>query len=420
MRIKRFNQFVNEAITNYRNIDLNIIKSYLSKAYDIYERDFNRKYPNDIIDHPKVFNNDKDNNLYKKDVLNLIKTIFNLDHYYNIYVNIIEISIIISNRSLKLEDTSYEPITPKITAIPSTVVVNMLKLQDDLIKDIENIFHLKIFTIEKNFKNKTETYDDIDSLITNLYINSNIKSDEFNILSQINFKEIVKTIEHLENPVYITKSTFKEIKDSTEEEIFNKFPWFKKAVFNNAVVEIFENKLHWIDGHWTSGIWEDGTWSNGIWYDGEWYGGDWYDGKFLKGEWYGGEFNDGEFNGTWHDGIFNGKFENGEWYDGTFNNGTFNKSKWHYGTFNGGYFKDSLWMDGIWELGEFVNSIWMYGLWIDGDFYSHEWHDGVYVNNRKKTIYLKQAWREGIVVNDPNDREEFQAALDEKEIKYKI
>ncbi len=470
IKIKKFNQFVNETITNYKRVNIDTIKSYLNQAYEIYERDFNKKYPDDVIEHSRVFDNENNNTLYKKDVLSLIKTIFNLSKYEyfadNAKIRVwLELDsnykLLVHSGTKKLDGSTAKNINKNELIINTDILGSILfniNTDPDLLENINKIFNISFDIKDFNKVYKVGNYIDINDL----YDKNEIKKHGGLLIRiYIDFKSIVKTVEY-ENIIYKNKSTFKEIKGSTEEEIYIKFPWLKTAIFHDAIVGIKNGKLYWLNGHWVSGVWEDGIWKDGIFHDGEWYNGVWNGGEFLKGEWYTGTFNKGKFSALWYDGIFNikdndfdscfekgiwydgtfnkGKFENSEWHNGIFNDGFFYKSTWHYGYFKGGKFMESLWKDGIFHNGEFYKSTWMYGLWLKGNWSSGEWHDGVWVNNNGSKIdiantkmymasnqFLKfgpkssnQKWYDGIIVNDPSDREEFQAALDEKDIKYKI
>lgn len=76
----------------------------------------------------------------------------------------------------------------------------------------------------------------------------------------------------------------KEIRSNhTEAQIYELFPWLKKAEIENAVVSVNENRLTWHDGAWKGGTWVDGDWLRGTWYDGAWHGGAWH-----RGAWHGG------------------------------------------------------------------------------------------------------------------------------------
>ena len=72
---------------------------------------------------------------------------------------------------------------------------------------------------------------------------------------------------------------FKNIKGGTEKDAYNKFPWLKEAVFENADIDITKNYLVWKDGIWEGGIWEGGFWKGGIWKGGIWKGGIWEGGS---------------------------------------------------------------------------------------------------------------------------------------------
>ena len=59
--------------------------------------------------------------------------------------------------------------------------------------------------------------------------------------------------------------TFKSIIGGAEEEAFEKFPWLKKASFQDAEIDITADWLIWKSGTWKGGFWKSGTWKDGIW-----------------------------------------------------------------------------------------------------------------------------------------------------------
>ena len=87
-----------------------------------------------------------------------------------------------------------------------------------------------------------------------------------------------------------------------------KFPWLKKAKFENAVIDI--RGYYFI---WEGGIWKDGIWNGGIWEGGTWEGGIWKGGYWKSGYWEGGIWKDG----IWEGGIWKG----GYWKGGIWENG---------------------------------------------------------------------------------------------------
>ena len=96
------------------------------------------------------------------------------------------------------------------------------------------------------------------------------------------------------------KNTFKQItggKDNTSEEVYNKFPWFKKAIFNDAIVDISNNYLVWEGGTWEGGWWKGGVWEGGMWEGGVWEGGTWEGGMWKGGMWKGGVWEGGMWKG---------------------------------------------------------------------------------------------------------------------------
>lgn len=109
-------------------------------------------------------------------------------------------------------------------------------------------------------------------------------------------------------------------KDPTEiEDVLKKKSlfWLNKAEIENAIIEIKENKLYWLQGVWYYGTWEYGVWLDGIFKYGTWLGGVWYNGLWMNGTWENGIW----MNGTWENGTFNsGEFRNGEKIKGNFNN----------------------------------------------------------------------------------------------------
>jgi len=71
---------------------------------------------------------------------------------------------------------------------------------------------------------------------------------------------------------------FKNIKGGTEKDAYDKFPWLKKAAFENADIDITNDYLVW-----EGGVWRDGTWGGGFWRDGTWEGGFWEYGFWRDG-----------------------------------------------------------------------------------------------------------------------------------------
>ena len=96
--------------------------------------------------------------------------------------------------------------------------------------------------------------------------------------------------------------TFKSIIGGAEEEAFKKFPWLKKASFQDAEIDITADWLIWKDG-----IWKYGTWEYGFWEGGTWEGGIWEYGTWEGGIWKYGTWEDGIWKyGTWEDGTWEG------------------------------------------------------------------------------------------------------------------
>lgn len=158
----------------------------------------------------------------------------------------------------------------------------------------------------------------------------------------------------------------------TIEEIELKFPWLKKAKFENAIIEIKNNKVIWHNGHWIDGrfgdeynsygegihesraIWKDGIWENGTWVRGYWHNGIWKNGEWRGGIWHNGVWKNGRFWGNfWENGVWeNGDFRTGVWKDGIHKNGDFT-GVWKGGVWEGGRWNlhkgSGNWQGGIWK-----------------------------------------------------------------------
>jgi hypothetical protein len=96
------------------------------------------------------------------------------------------------------------------------------------------------------------------------------------------------------------KMKFYKIHGGNESDVYVKFPWLKKAKFEDAVVDITQNYLIWYGG-----IWRSGTWECGFWYGGVFYGEVWKDGFWNNGFWYGDVWENGLWkSGFWEKGIW--------------------------------------------------------------------------------------------------------------------
>ena len=93
---------------------------------------------------------------------------------------------------------------------------------------------------------------------------------------------------------------YREIFNSTQEEIDSKYSWLKEAKFYDAVIEDMGDYIIWYDGVWKNGIWKNGIWEYGVWKGGAWEGGFWKDGTWKDGVWKSGAWEDG----VWYDGIW--------------------------------------------------------------------------------------------------------------------
>ena len=56
---------------------------------------------------------------------------------------------------------------------------------------------------------------------------------------------------------------YKKIIGGNQKKAEKKFPWLKKADFEDAIIDITRDFLIWKDGIWEDGYWKDGTWEKG-------------------------------------------------------------------------------------------------------------------------------------------------------------
>ena len=78
---------------------------------------------------------------------------------------------------------------------------------------------------------------------------------------------------------------YKEIFNSTQEELESNYPWLKDAKFYGAVIEDKGSDIVWHDGTWECGTWECGIWNGGkVWsnFEQNFYSARQVDGKFEK------------------------------------------------------------------------------------------------------------------------------------------
>lgn len=138
---------------------------------------------------------------------------------------------------------------------------------------------------------------------------------------------------------------YKEIINSTQEELEKKYPWLKSANFKNAVIEDGGEYVIWKDGVWKGGVWKYGIWEDGIW-----------EGERRK-------------DGVWKYGTWEG----GRWYSGTWKGGIWKGGRWYSGIWEGG-----IWKGGIWEKGEMWSN-------IDQQFHEVVYQDNKFINLNNKT-----------------------------------
>lgn len=153
------------------------------------------------------------------------------------------------------------------------------------------------------------------------------------------------------------------------KEIIEKYPWFMKANFEDALVEIDRaGSLIWLSGEWNDGVWESGTWRGGNWRNGIWKNGSWEYGAWYKGVWENGKW----WNGYWYGGTW----MNGEWYEGYWNNGEWKNGKHRAGVWSDGTWLNGEWLNGRWSRGTWHDGIWLNGYWGSGTWLNGHWHDG--------------------------------------------